>query len=137
MHAVARDRLFREMRVDRADLEAQRESPGGERAADAAEADDPEPGSAVRPQRPGDGVVPLAVAHAPVEGDDAAHEREEEGERAVRHLLDAVVGDVADPDAAIGGGGRVDVVVADAARRDDAQSGQPVELGRADRAGPG
>jgi hypothetical protein len=83
--------------------------------------------------RPSDGVVPLAFAHAAVEGNDAAHQCKEERQRAVRHLLDAVVGDVADPDPAIGRGRRVDVVVTDRARRDDAERWQPAELGSADR----
>ena len=118
--------------ASRADLEAERERARGECAADPAEADDSQPCSAVHPQRPGDGVIPLALPHAAVESDDAAHEREEQRERAVGHLLDAVVGDVADPDASIGGCGRVHVVVADAAGRDDAERGQSFELGRSD-----
>ena len=60
------------------------------------------------------------------------HEREEQRERAVGHLLDAVVGDVADPYASVGGCSRIHVVVADAAGRDDAECRQPVELGRSD-----
>ena len=74
----------------------------GERAADPPEADDAEPRAALA-QRPGDGWSQPALAHAAVESDDPAQEREEERERAVRHLLDAVVGDVADPDVALGG----------------------------------
>jgi hypothetical protein len=120
------------VRIDCADLEAERECSRGQRSPDATEADDAEAGSAIRPQGPGDGMIPGPSAHAPVERHDAAHEGEKEGKRAVGHLLDAVVGDIADPDAAIGCRRHVDVVVAHAARRDDPECRQPVELGRAD-----
>jgi hypothetical protein len=78
-------------------------------------------------------VIPIALAHAAVERHDPAHEGEHEREGAVCHLLYAVVGHVADPHAAIRRGGRVYVVVAHAASRDDTERGQPVHLGGADR----
>jgi hypothetical protein len=79
-------------------------------------------------------VVPFPELNRAVEGDDAAKQREEKRERAVGHLGDAVVGDVADPQAALAGGRDVDVVVADAARGDNPQSGEPSHVRPAERA---
>jgi hypothetical protein len=64
-------------------------------------------------------VVPLAFANAAIEHDDTAKEREQERERAVRHLLHAIVRHVAHPDAAGRGRVQVDVVIADGARGND------------------
>ena len=63
----------------------------------------------------------------------ATEQREQECERAVGHLLHAVVRDVAHPDVALGGGAQIHVVVTHAARRHDPESRQPVELLGADR----
>ena len=62
--------------------------------------------------------------------DDAAQQGQDERERMVGDLLDAVVGHVADPDAAPLGLVHVEVVEADAAGGDHAQRRQTVEVVR-------
>ena len=68
------------------------------------------------------------VAHAPIELDDAAQQSEEQSQRVVGHLVDAVVGDVAHPDPARGRFRDVDVIEADARCRDHTQAGKPCEV---------
>ena len=129
-HARRGDRLVRDPGVARPDLEAERQRPRRDRRADPPEPDDAEPGAADAPERARALRVPVAVADAAVELDHAAHQREGERERAVGHLLDAVVGHVADPHAAVAARRvEVDVVEADARGEHDAQAGQPGELG--------
>ncbi len=50
----------------------------------------------------------------------------------VRDLVDAVVGDVGDPDPGFGRGRHVDDVVADAGADEQARRAQPLDLGRPD-----
>ena len=54
----------------------------------------------------------------------AAAQRHRQGDGVVGDLCRAVVGDVADEDVAVGGGGPVDAVVADAHADDGAQAGE-------------
>ena len=103
-----------------------------ESAPGAPEADDAEARAANAAQLAGGLPVPAAAAHLAVEHDDAAQEREDERQRMVGDLLDAVVRDAADPDAAALGLLNVHVVEADAAGRDDAECREPFELGRSD-----
>ena len=64
MDAVVGDRVVRQLWVDGADLEAERERARGERATDPAEADDSQPCSAVYPQRAGYGVIKTAATNS-------------------------------------------------------------------------
>jgi hypothetical protein len=74
----------------------------GDRGPDPPAADDAERQLGQPPQLARRAVVPLAGAHRAVEHDDAAQQREHQGDRMVGDLLGAVVGDVDDPHAARG-----------------------------------
>ena len=67
-----------------------------QRAADPAEADDPEPLAGRSPDAPGKPEVPDPALDATVEGDDAAGQRQDEPERMVGDLVRAVVRHVDD-----------------------------------------
>ncbi len=94
----------------------------GEGAADVAQAHDAD-GLAVQRARVGAGhaTAPGAGVHLPVERDDLAVPRQQQGQRVVGDLAHPDVGDVHDDHAQLGGGGDVDHVVADAGARDDLQ----------------
>src|SRR5439155_2513364 len=83
-------------------------------------------------QRPRCPVLPPASPDVPVELDDAAHQREQEGERVIGHLLDAVVRHVADPYPPAGRRLHVHVVEADARRRDHPERGDTRDVGCGD-----
>ena len=106
---------------------AEAAEPVGDGAADPAEADDPD-GHVAQGLHPieRDGQAPAAVADEPAVGGDPPGRVEQEGERVVGHLVDAVGRDVADGDAA--GPGRVEVHVVDADPVADDQPG-PVHRG--------
>lgn len=103
------------------DVEAQRRSLGGEPAANVAQPDDAQR-LPFDPQqrRPGRQVVCAALGLLMVEG-RLAGQRQEQGQRMLGHLDEAVVGHVGHGDAAPGGAGHVDVVQADAQPGDDPQ----------------
>jgi hypothetical protein len=123
-----RDLLLGHVGIDRPDFEAEPQRPLRYRAPDAAEADDRKSRPAEDVQRSRDGVIPRALADAPVQRDDSAEQREQERQRAVGHLLDAVVRHVADPDVACRRRLEIHVVVTDAAGRDDFERRKPCEL---------
>jgi acyl-CoA thioester hydrolase len=130
MRSRSLDLLVRERRVRPPDIEAERGGTLDERAAGPAEPDDAEPCSAKPAQLAGRAPVPAPGAHVAVEHDDASEQGEDERERVVGDLLDAIVGHVADPDAAPLGLADVQMVEADAAGRDHAQRRQPLEVDR-------
>ena len=119
-------------RIVRRHVHAQGEGTARERPPDAPEADHPQPHVRETAEPAGCFVVPLPRSHAPVELDHPAHEREQERERVIGHLVHAVVGDVAHEDAARGRGLDVHVIEPHARRRDHAERRQSVDVRRRD-----
>ena len=70
---------------------------------------------------------PAAVADAPVGVRDLADAGQEQRQRMVGHVLDAVIRHPSDPDAALGGRVDVDVVIADAVAADDPAAPHPLD----------
>ena len=64
------------------------------------------------------GEAPAALAQVQRVGHHLARDGEDEGKRMIRHLVDAVVRDVAHRDATLACGGRVHIVVTDAVAHD-------------------
>ena len=89
-----------------------------QRTTDSPEPDDAEPDVGDAPELARGTCAPGTRAHAPIELDDPAHQREQKRERVIGHLVDAVVGDVAHPHAPPRRRLDVDVVDADTRRRD-------------------
>jgi acyl-CoA thioester hydrolase len=125
-----RDLVVGERRVGPPDLESERRRPFDQRSARATEPDNAQSRAADSTQLTGRRPVPPTAAHVAIELDDPAEQRQDEGECMIGDLLDAVVGDVADPDTALFGFIHIEVVEADAAGGDNTQRRQAVEIGR-------
>ena len=111
-----------------AHLHPERERSLGERTSDTPEPDDAEPHVADAAKRACRVVVPSPGADAAIELDDTTRQGEEQRECVVGHLVDAVVRHVADPHATRRRGVDVDVVEADARRRDHAEIGEALDV---------
>ena len=101
--------------------EPERAGLGGDEPADPSGAGDPQGLATEPPERARDGAVavrPAAGGRGRRERQDPALRGEQQGERVVRDLVGAVVGDVADRDAGCLGGRAVDLVHADAVAQD-------------------
>ena len=94
--------------------------PGGDLAADPPEADDPDGQLLQGPHRlQRRARLPAPAPDAVAVGDDLPGQVQDQGERVVGDLVDAVIGDVADGDAPGAGRVKVDVVDADPVPGDD------------------
>src|SRR5919204_2563031 len=127
-----RDLVRGKQRIARPGLEAKRLRPLSDSPADAAEPDDAEARIGEAWQWAGGVVLPLPIAHAAIESNDSAQQREQHRDRAVGDFLDAVVGHVADPDATAPGRLEIDVIDADAAGHDGTEVWQRLHIRRRD-----
>ena len=115
------------------DRHLHRIEPAGDRHADAAEPDDAD--GAVAEGRRGQPVVrlgPAAGTEVALGGGQFAHRHQEEAEGGVGDFLGEHIRRVGDDDAALGAGGEVDAVIADAETGDDLEIGQAIDQGAVD-----
>jgi hypothetical protein len=102
------DRVGLDVRICGEDPEPDRQGLLGQAPGDAPEPDQPERLATQAMQRAGDHQVPRARADRSVQSRDAATEREDQAQRVVGDLVDAVVRDVGDEDPLLGRRGDVD-----------------------------
>ena len=121
LSASSGDRIGGGDRIAHEHAAAKGDEPAHDAPADPAEADDATGHAGERAKgRRRRGEFPFAVMHQPAVRWHLAREGKDEGERMVGHLVDAVVGDVADGNAVGSGGGEIHVVNADPVADDHA-----------------
>ena len=111
-----------QVRVDAHSLDPERPSPIDNAAPDSAHADHREP-PALNPVHRSLGNLPIAVADREAGVMYAPRERQQQCHGVIGDLVETVVRDVGDEQPALGGGGDVDVVVADPVAGDDPAAG--------------
>ena len=116
--------ILGESRTPRQHTHPERERDVGDVPADVPQAED---SHRLSVQHPCERRPPLPAAHRVVSGGNLAHDRDREPDRELRRSPRKAPGGLRDHDAALGGGGQVDVIRVIAGLRDDAHVGQLLE----------